>query len=138
MENPDFQAAIRRNLQKRGWGAYLKLVVRVLELDGASLQLLEASESLRFERELFAKTRKGLADGSIHRITEVSEEELDSTITSVFSDMAFGPVIIAPANSMQFAFAVPYSPLPKQLHDLVLLDGVSVFVVAPYLDCGLG
>jgi hypothetical protein len=138
MENEKLQIGFRQNLQIRKWKPFLDQVVKTLEVNPSAVQLIDAAESLRFEKNLFTKTRQGLADGSITRVLELSLEEVYTVLSEMYSKLSLTKVLVAPVNSMQFAFSIPNPPTPKQLCDLVSLDGDSVYVVDPDLTSGIG
>jgi hypothetical protein len=132
------KVALRRNQQKREAPSYLDAISRIVELDSGKLKLLDAGASLGFEEALLERTRKGMTDGSIRRTTEISADELESAIAEVLPGLGKGPVIVAPVNSMHLAFELPRAPSPRQLHELLLLDGDTIFVVSNDLASGVG
>jgi hypothetical protein len=139
MESNTLQIKFRQNSQSRGWKPFLHKLTKILEADADALRCLEAAESLRFEREVFEKTRQGFVDGSITRITELSLEQASPLVAKALAALSQGRMwVVAPSNSMQFAFSISYLPSQKQLCELVDLDGDSVYVVSPDLASGVG
>jgi hypothetical protein len=138
MENLAMQTAMRRNRQKRDWNVFLKKITGVLEVSGADVHLLDASESLRFERELFGKSRAGFADGSIKRITDIAGEQIESSLAGVLSSITIDSPVIVPVNSLDFIFFTLRVPTSAQICKLLALDGESIFVAQKDLKCGLG
>jgi hypothetical protein len=138
MENPAIQIAMRGNRQKRDWNVFLKRIIGVLGISDTNVHLLDASDSLRFQKELFEKTHTGFADGSIKRITNIAREQVESSLAAVLSSITIESPVIVPVNSLDFMFSTLHVPTSSQICELLALDADSLFVVQKDLKCGIG
>src|SRR6266516_359311 len=137
MENARLAVGLRRNRQ-REWPAYKSALSKASGIPENEMRLLQAEESVRFEKELLGKIKEGVRGGVVERTPELSLEEAASLVANCIDHSDVADFVVWLCHGADFAFRLHRNLFANHAFHLLEFDRDTVYAASDDVRCGIG
>jgi hypothetical protein len=138
MENTRLIVGLRRNRQRTQWPAYKLALCEAAAVPGSEVILIEAEDSVRFEKDLFRRIEAGIQQGFLIRSGELTREEAQRKITEALGRIESNVLNVWLCHGADFAFKLNRTSLARCAFQLLEFDSDTVYAATEQVECGIG
>ena len=138
MENLRLSIGLRRNKQTREWPDYKNALSKATGIPENELLLVQAEDSVHFEKLLLNTVEDGVHRGLVNRSPELSLEAASNLVENSVGKFEGTEFIVWLCHGADFAFRLRSNLLANYAFRLLEFDGDTIYAASSDAKSGVG